>query len=256
MLSVNEQKRYLRHILLKEVGGQGQQRLKNARVMVIGAGGLGAPIIQYLAAAGIGEIGVIDDDHVDISNLQRQVIFDTANVGAPKATTAATAAAALNPEITVKPHTMRINDDNAAALLRECDVVVEGVDSFDARYVINRAAMNAATPLVSAAIGRFDGQLSVFAPHAGDFPCYRCFAPEPPPRDAVVNCAEEGVLGPVAGVMGSLAALETLKVLLHIGDPMIGRLLIYDGLSQQMRNIALPRDPKCIDCGTLPRPMS
>ncbi len=253
MLSPEEQKRYLRHILLKEVGAQGQQTLKATRILIIGAGGLGAPIIQYLAAAGVGALGIVDDDTVDLTNLQRQVIYKTTDLGAPKAQSATAAAAALNPEIDITVHETRLDEHNAATLLSGYDIVVEGVDTFEARYNVNRAAMAARIPLVSAAIGRFEGQLSVFTPYAGDLPCYRCFAPAPPPRDAIINCAEEGVLGPLAGIMGSLAALETLKVVLGIGESLVGRLLVYDGLSQQMRNIALPRDPACTDCHDLNR---
>ncbi len=254
MLDADARERYLRHILLKEVGAQGQQKLLAARVLIIGAGGLGSPIIQYLAAAGVGMLGVVDDDDVALSNLQRQTIYRDEDVGASKVARAGQFARALNPEIRVVTHRERLTAENAAGLVRAYDIVVEGVDNFDSRFAINAACIAARRPLVSAAIGRFEGQLSVFKPWAGaEFPCYRCLVPEAPPRAGQVNCAEEGVLGPLAGIIGSMAALEALKEIVGIGDSLAGRLLIYDGLSSTARTIGLPRDPECPDCGGIDR---
>lgn len=255
MLDADARERYLRHILLKEVGAQGQQKLLAAKVLVVGAGGLGSPIIQYLAAAGVGRIGIADDDDVSLSNLQRQTIYRDEDIGVPKAARAAAFARALNPEISVAAHPEKLTAANVAARITAYDIVVEGVDNFDSRFAINAACIAAKKPLVSAAIGRFEGQLSVFKPWAGaDLPCYRCLVPEAPPRDAQVNCAEEGVLGPLAGVLGSMAALETLKEILEIGDGLAGQFLVYDGLSASMRTIKLPRDPECPDCGRISWP--
>ena len=254
MLSDAARERYLRHILLKEVGGQGQQKLLAARVLVIGAGGIGAPLLQYLAAAGVGTIGVADDDVVALSNLQRQVHYSTEDVGAPKAERAHAAIARLNPDINVIEHRTKITGANAHDIIADYDLVVEGIDNFAGRYAINSAAISLKKPLVSAAVGRFDAQLSVFKPFAGaGLPCYRCLVPEAPPRDAQVNCAEEGVLGAVTGVIGTLAAMETLKEILHLGESLAGRLLLYDGLAAQFRTIALPADPQCPDCGAIAR---
>ncbi|HNS85922.1 MAG TPA: molybdopterin-synthase adenylyltransferase MoeB [Parvularculaceae bacterium] len=254
MLDADARERYLRHILLKEVGAQGQQKLLAARILIVGAGGLGSPILQYLAAAGVGTIGVIDDDRIALSNLQRQTIYRDEDVDELKVACAAAFARALNPEIRVIAIKGKIDAANAAARIADYDVIVEGVDNFAARFALNAACIAARKPLVSAAIGRFEGQLSVFKPWAGPaLPCYRCLVPEAPPRDDQVNCAEEGVLGPLAGVVGSMAALETLKEILSIGDGLAGRLLVYDGLSASARNVTLPRDPACPDCGSIER---
>ncbi|MEL7485730.1 MAG: HesA/MoeB/ThiF family protein [Pseudomonadota bacterium] len=250
MLNKIQRERYLRHLLLKEVGGQGQARLLGSKALVVGAGGLGAPIIQYLAAAGVGEIGVADDDSVELSNLQRQTIYTAADVGSHKTAAARRFVGALNPDVRVNAIETRITDENAEALAAAYDIVIEGVDSFEARFAINRGCIAARTPLVSAAIGRFDGQLSVFKPFSdpGRLPCYRCLVPEAPPRDGQINCAEEGVLGAIAGVMGTLAAMEALKDLLGVGETLAGRLLIYSGLDADMRTVRLPADPDCPDC--------
>ncbi|NOX82900.1 MAG: molybdopterin-synthase adenylyltransferase MoeB [Alphaproteobacteria bacterium] len=249
-MNQEQRERYARHILLKEVGGQGQQLLLAARVLVVGAGGLGSPLIQYLAAAGVGTLGVADDDAVALSNLQRQTIHGTEDIGRTKTASAADFAHRLNPGVEIIPHALRITDDNAAEIIASYDVVAEGVDSFRTRYVLNRACMTAKKPLVSAAVGRFEGQLATFKPYAapGVLPCYRCLVREAPPRASQVNCAEEGVLGAVTGVMGTLAAMEVLKELLSLGDSLAGRLLIYDGLAATFRNVALPADPACADC--------
>ncbi len=247
-----QQTRYARHILLKEVGGQGQQKLLAARVLVVGAGGLGAPIIEYLAAAGVGTLGIADDDTVALSNLQRQVIFHTDDVGRTKTQSAKNFVEKLNPDITIVEHELRITDDNAAEIIKDYDLVVEGVDNFETRYALNSACLSSRKPLISAAVGRFEGQLSTFKPYEnpGVLPCYCCLVPMAPPRDEQVNCAEEGVLGAVTGVMGTLAAMEVLKELLEIGTSLAGRLMLYDGLGATFRTVSLPADPQCGTCGT------
>lgn len=249
-MTPEERERYARHILLREVGGQGQQKLLSARVLVIGAGGLGSPILSYLAAAGVGAIGVCDSDVVSLSNLQRQTLFRTEDVGREKTDAARDAIARLNPHVSVSTHP-RITDENACAIISGYDLIVEGVDNFAARYALNRACIAEQKPLVSAAVGRFEGQLSAFKPYEspGLLPCYRCLVPEEPPRDEQVNCAEEGVLGAVTGVMGTLAAMEVLKELLSIGESLAGRLMIYDGLGATFRTVKLNADPACTDCG-------
>ena len=242
--------RYSRHILLKEVGGQGQQTLLNAHVLVVGAGGLGAPILLYLAAAGVGRLSIVDDDDVALSNLQRQIIHDTAHVGAPKTESATAALKRLNPDVQVTQHRMRLSAETAAPLIQGCDLVIDGCDNFETRYAVNEACYKAQIPLISAAVGRFEGQLATFKAYdraGGALPCYRCFAPEPP--EFVAPCDQEGILGAVTGVLGSLAALEALKELLGIGEGLAGRLLIYDGLSADMRVVRLPADPACAVCG-------
>lgn len=243
--------RYARHILLREVGGQGQQKLLASRVLVVGAGGLGAPIIQYLAAAGVGAIGVADDDKVALSNLQRQVLFHTDDVGRSKTNAAREFVRQLNPDIAITEHALRITAENAAGIIADYDLVIEGVDNFKTRYALNSACINAKKTLISAAVGRFEGQLATFKSYADPsvLPCYRCLVPEEPPRDQQVNCAEEGVLGAVTGVMGALAAMEVLKELLDVGDSLAGRLMLYDGLGATFRTVALPADPQCPDCG-------
>lgn len=248
-----QRNRYARHILLKEVGGQGQQKLLASRVLVVGAGGLGAPAIIYLAAAGVGTIGVADDDMVALSNLQRQIIHRTEDIGRVKTESAKDAVARLNPDVNIVEHRLRVDANNARKILEDYDLVLEGVDNFAARYALNQACMSARVPLISAAIGRFEGQLATFKPYEapGVLPCYRCFVRETPPRDAQVNCAEEGVMGAVAGVMGTLAAMEALKELLSLGESLAGRLLLYDGLRASVRTATLPADPQCPDCADL-----
>lgn len=254
MLTREARERYLRHILLKEIGAQGQQKLLAARVLVVGAGGLGSPIIQYLVAAGVGRLGIADDDVVSISNLQRQTIYQSSDVGASKAARAASFARALNPEIEIVAHSERLGADNAVELATPYDLVIEGVDSFAARFVLNAATIRSRRPLLSAAIGRFEGQLSLFKPWAGpSLPCYRCLVPEAPPRESQLNCAEEGVVGPLAGVIGSMAALEAIKEIVGFGEGLAGRLLLFDGLRSHSRVITLPRDPSCKDCGSIVR---
>jgi molybdopterin/thiamine biosynthesis adenylyltransferase len=245
-----QRERYARHILLKEIGGQGQQKLLASRVLIVGAGGLGAPVTAYLAAAGIGTIGIADDDEVSLSNLQRQVIFRTEDIGRAKTECAKEFAARLNPGVDIVEHQVRLNAYNAEELVKDYDLVIEGVDNFQTRYDLNIACLAAKIPLVSAAVGRFEGQLSTFKAYEnpGVLPCYRCLVPEEPPRDEQINCAEEGVLGAVTGVMGTLAAMEAIKELLHLGESLAGHLLLYDGLSGAFRKVALPADPNCRDC--------
>ena len=243
--------RYSRHILLDEVGGTGQAKLRAARVLIVGAGGLGSPVLLYLAAAGVGTIGLIDDDRVDLSNLQRQIAHTTDRVGTPKVRSAAAAARAINPAVTIEPHETRLTAANALDLIARYDLVCDGSDNFDTRFLVADACTLARRTLVSAAVLRFDGQLSVFKPHTGG-PCYRCLHPAPPPPGLVPGCSEAGILGAVTGVMGTLQATETLKEIIGIGDSLSGRLLIWDALGARMRTIRLPRDPACPLCGVAP----
>jgi molybdopterin/thiamine biosynthesis adenylyltransferase len=249
-LTEAEIQRYARHILLAEIGGIGQARLKAARVLVIGAGGLGSPLVLYLAAAGVGTIGIVDDDRVDLSNLQRQVAHTTARIGVPKVESAAEAARAINPAVTVEAYAMRLTADNAASLVGGYDIVCDGSDNFATRFLVADACVLGRRTLVSAAVLRFEGQLSVFKPHAGaGCPCYRCLFPAPPPDGLVPSCAEAGVLGAVTGVMGTMQATETLKEIIGIGESLSGRLLIWDALAARVRTVRLRADPACALCG-------
>jgi molybdopterin/thiamine biosynthesis adenylyltransferase len=241
--SDEERQRYARHILLKEIGGPGQQRLKAATVAIVGAGGLGAPAALYLAAAGVGRLRLIDDDAVSLDNLQRQVIFRGDDVGASKVERAQAALAALNDNVAVEIESQRLTDANAAYLLRGADVALDGTDDFETRFAVNAAARELGAPLVSGAVGRWDGQVSVFA-RGG--PCYRCFVPETPP-DAE-TCARVGVVGALTGVIGSMMALEAIKLIAQAGEPLIGRVMFFDGLGGHARTSALPRDPSCPVC--------
>ncbi len=240
--------RYSRHILLAEIGGTGQAKLRAASVLVVGAGGLGSPLVLYLAAAGVGRIGVVDDDVVELSNLQRQIAHTTGRIGVAKVESAATAAHALNPDVRLETHCQRFTADNALALVADYDIVCDGTDNFSARFLIADACVLARRTLVSAAVLRFEGQLSVFRPHAGG-PCYRCLYPEPPPPGIVPACSEAGVLGAVTGVMGTLQATEVLKEILGIGETLAGRLLIWDALATRFRTVRLHPDPHCAACG-------
>jgi len=244
----DEIQRYSRHILLQEVGGIGQAKLKAARVLVVGAGGLGSPLVLYLAAAGIGTIGIIDDDVVELSNLQRQIAHGVGSLGRPKVESAAASAHAINPGVTVEPHAMRLTAANALELISPYDLVCDGTDNFDTRFLVADACVLAKRTLVSGAVLRFDGQLSVFKPHQGG-PCYRCLYPEPPPPGLVPSCSEAGVLGAVTGVIGALQATEVLKEIMGIGESLSGRLLVWDALATRFRTITLPRDPNCALCG-------
>lgn len=246
----DEIRRYSRHILLAEVGGTGQARLKAARVLIVGAGGLGSPLALYLAAAGVGTIGIIDDDQVEISNLQRQVAHTTDRIGSLKVESAAAAMRAINPDVEVELHATRIGPDNALELVARYDIVCDGTDNFATRFLVADACVLARRTLVSAAVLRFDGQLSVFKPHAHEGnPCYRCLYPEAPPAGLVPSCSEAGVLGAVTGVMGTLQATETLKEILGIGESLSGRLLIWDALAARIRTVRLRQDPDCALCG-------
>ena len=234
-LSTEELQRYARHIVLPEIGGPGQQRLKRARVLVIGAGGLGAPVLEYLAAAGIGTLGIVDDDTVALSNLQRQIIHDTASIGRAKVDSAAEAIGRINPHVVVEMHRLRLDAGNAADLVAAYDLVIDGSDNFDTRYAVADACAAARRPLVAAAVGRFDGSLTVLKPYeagtdGAPLPSYRDLFPEPPPAGLVPSCAEAGVLGALTGVMGTLQAMEAIKLIAGIGEPLIGRILLYDAL--------------------------
>jgi molybdopterin/thiamine biosynthesis adenylyltransferase len=252
--SEDEITRYSRHILLKEVGGEGQARLRAARVLVVGAGGLGSPLVLYLAAAGVGTIGLIDDDVVELSNLQRQVAHTTERLGVAKVESAAAAARAINPEVLVETHRSRLTAANALALVGAYDLVCDGSDNFATRFLVADACVLAERTLVSAAVLRFDGQLSTFKPHADPAgPCYRCLYPEPPPDGLVPSCSEAGILGAVTGVMGTLQATEVLKEIMGIGEGLSGRLLIWDALAARVRTVRLRRDPGCALCGPVPR---
>ena len=243
-LSDAELDRYASHIVLKEIGGVGQLRLRSARVVLIGAGGIGSPAIQYLAAAGIGTLVVIDDDRVDLSNLQRQTLFDTADVGRAKVDAAVAAVARINPDVGVATQAVRIDQDNAADLIAGADVAIDGSDSFATRLAVADACLAARVPLVSAAVGQFDGQLGVYRGWEADRPCYRCLVGADPER-AEASCAEAGVLGAMAGVMGSLAALEAIRTVHPFGDDPAGKLLLVDALAFRFRTIMLTKDPGC-----------
>lgn len=250
MFGPDELERYSRHIILPEVGGAGQQALKKARVLVIGAGGLGSPLLLYLAAAGIGTLGIVDDDTVSLSNLQRQVLHGTDDIGRKKTESAAVSIAAINPHVRVVEHTERLTPENAGALIGAYDLVADGSDNFDTRFLVNDTCYKLKKTLVTAAILRFDGQLSTFKAYQGEpHPCYRCVFPEPPPPGSVPACSEAGVLGALGGVMGSLQALEVVKELLDLGDSLSGRLLLYDALRGDVRTVRLRRDPHCKICG-------
>jgi len=248
--SESELERYARHVVLHEIGGQGQQRLKAARVLVVGAGGLGAPVVMYLAAAGVGTIGIVDDDRVSLSNLQRQVIHATDEIGTPKVASAAHTVARLNPEVGVRRHETRLTDENAPTLFEDYDMVVDGSDNFETRYLVNRIAVEQAIPLVFAALGRWEGQISVFDPARGA-PCYACIFPEAPAPGLAPPCAETGVLGALAGVMGSMQAAEAVKLIVGAGESLRGRLLLYDALGADFRAIRLTPREDCPVCSML-----
>ncbi|GGF79515.1 Molybdopterin or thiamine biosynthesis adenylyltransferase [Mameliella alba] len=243
-----ELERYARHIVLRELGGPGQKRLKEAKVLVVGAGGLGSPALLYLAAAGVGTIGVIDDDEVDSGNLQRQVIHTDARIGMAKVFSAQAAMEALNPYIAVRPYRRRLDDESAAALLEGYDVVLDGTDNFDTRYLVNRACVAAGKPLISGALSQWEGQVSVFDPtHSG--PCYQCIFPEAPAPGLAPSCAVAGVLGPLPGVVGSMMAVECIKLISGAGAVLRGEMLIYDALWSETRKITLKRREDCPVCG-------
>jgi sulfur-carrier protein adenylyltransferase/sulfurtransferase len=246
-LTKDQRNRYSRHTLLPEVGVEGQLKLLNSKVLLLGAGGLGAPTALYLAAAGVGTIGIVDDDVVDESNLQRQVIHNTERVGIPKSTSARLTIEALNPDVNVIEHNTRLDAQNILEILEPYDIVVDGADNFPTRYLLNDASVRLGKPVVSASILGFDGQISTFAPHEG--PCYRCLYPVPPPPEMAPSCGANGVLGVMAGVMGLLQANEVIKLAAGIGEPLIGRLLLYESLGTRFTELKVKRDPECPICG-------
>jgi adenylyltransferase/sulfurtransferase len=248
LLTPLEIERYKRHLVLREVGGQGQQKLQAARVLVVGAGGLGSPLLMYLAAAGVGTIGIVDDDRVSLDNLQRQIVHATPQVGRPKVASAAETIANLNPHVRVEAHDERIDAANALDLISRYDIVADGSDNFATRYLVSDACYLARRPLVFAAVGPFDGYLTTFKPYekgldGEPYPTYRCVFPEPPPPGTVANCAEVGVLGAAVGVVGTLQAVEVLKEILGLGESLAGRLLLYDAQAARFTDIKLAWDP-------------
>ncbi len=250
-LSEAERRRYSRHVMLPEIGLAGQEKLKAARVLCLGAGGLGSPAALYLAAAGVGTIGLVDDDRVALSNLHRQLLHGTEDVGRPKTESARDRLADINPEVAVRVYPCRFKSGNAEEILQDYDLIVDGTDNFATRYLSNDVAVFARKPNVYGSIFRFDGQTTVFAPHLGG-PCYRCLFPEPPPAGTVPNCAEAGVLGVLPGIVGTMQATEAIKLILGIGEPLIGRLLHFDALKMKFREFNLRPDPDCPVCGDQP----
>ncbi|MFZ3374201.1 MAG: molybdopterin-synthase adenylyltransferase MoeB [Chthoniobacterales bacterium] len=250
-LNVEELQRYSRHLIMPEVTSEGQNRLKAARVLCIGAGGLGSPAALYLAAAGVGTLGIVDFDDVDLSNLQRQILHGTKDIGRSKLESARDRLHDINPQIETELHKCRFSSENASQLVTRYDVVVDGSDNFPTRYLSNDVCVFAHKPNVYGSVFRFEGQTTVFAPYLGG-PCYRCLFPEPPPADSVPNCAQAGVLGVLPGIIGVLQAIETLKLILGIGEPLVGRLLHFDALKVKFRELNLRRDPQCPVCGENP----
>jgi molybdopterin/thiamine biosynthesis adenylyltransferase/rhodanese-related sulfurtransferase len=248
-LGVDAGERYARHLVLPEIGLAGQKKLLRARVVLIGAGGLGAPIALYLAAAGVGTLTLIDDDVVERSNLQRQIIHADARIGMPKVESARSALNALNPSIRIEAVRERVRAANVEALLHGHDVIIDGADNFPARYLLSTASLRLGLPLVYGAVHRFSGQVSVFDPRRADSPCYRCLFPQPPSAAEAPNCSEAGVLGVMPGIVGLLQANEALKLILGVGEPLVGRLLCHDALAGAFRELRLPRDPECPGCG-------
>ncbi|NQV07787.1 molybdopterin-synthase adenylyltransferase MoeB, partial [bacterium] len=251
-LDASRRARYARHLVLPEVGEAGQERLLGSRVLVIGAGGLGSPVALYLAAAGVGTLGIVDFDVVDATNLQRQIIHATDRLGMLKTASAAETIGRLNPDVRVLPFPERLSADNVLRIMDGFDVVVDGTDSFPTRYLINDAALHLKVPVVHGSIFRFEGQATVFTPYEG--PCYRCLFPEPPPPELAPSCAEAGVLGVLPGIIVSIQAMEALKLVLGIGDSLAGRLLVYDALAEDFRTLSFGRDPDCPACADEARP--
>src|SRR3984885_8910342 len=249
-LTPEQRERYSRHMLVPEIGADGQQKLLDAKVLLLGAGGLGSPTALYLAAAGVGTLGIVDDDVVDLSNLQRQVIHSSERIGVPKVDSAEQTITALNPDVQVNKYPVRIGPDNIMDILPGYDIVVDGLDNFPTRYLLNDASVRLKIPVVSAAILGFEGQLSVFKPYDG--PCYRCLFPTPPPPELAPSCGANGVLGVLPGTMGLLQATEVIKLILGEGDPAIGRLLMYDALAATLSEVKIRRDPACPICSRHP----
>jgi molybdopterin/thiamine biosynthesis adenylyltransferase len=246
-LTPEQRNRYQRHLLLPEVGEVGQQKLLDKSVLLLGAGGLGSPAALYLAAAGVGHIGIIDMDEVDVSNLQRQVLHNVDRIGQRKVDSAKKTISLLNPDVDVTTYDVRLGADNVLDIIDGYDVIVDGMDNFPTRYLVNDAALLKRIPVVHGSIFRFEGQVTVFNPYVG--PCYRCFVPEPPPAELAPSCAEAGVLGVLPGIIGSIQAMEAIKLLLDLGDPLVGRLLAYDALEETFRTFKMRRDPNCPACG-------
>ncbi|MBV9536875.1 MAG: molybdopterin-synthase adenylyltransferase MoeB, partial [Solirubrobacterales bacterium] len=253
-LTAEQRERYSRHLLLPEVGIEGQQKLLDSKVLLLGAGGLGSPAALYLAAAGVGTLGIVDSDEVDLSNLQRQVIHSSERIGMPKVDSAEQTITALNPDVKVIKHPVRLGADNILEILPDYDIVVDGLDNFPTRYLLNDASVRLRIPVVSAAILGFEGQLSVFKPHEG--PCYRCLFPVPPPAELAPSCGANGVLGVLPGTMGLLQATEVVKLILGQGEPLIGRLLMYDALAARVTEVRVRRDPSCPICSREPESIS
>jgi molybdopterin/thiamine biosynthesis adenylyltransferase/rhodanese-related sulfurtransferase len=249
-LTAEQRERYSRHLLLPEVGPEGQQRLLDAKVLLLGAGGLGSPAALYLAAAGVGTLGIVDNDEVDLSNLQRQVIHSSERIGVPKVDSAEQTINALNPDVKVEKYPVRLGADNIVEIISGYDIVVDGLDNFPTRYLLNDASVRLRIPVVSAAILGFEGQLSVFKPYDG--PCYRCLFPVPPPAELAPSCGANGVLGVLPGTMGLLQATEVIKLILDEGEPLIGRLLMYDALGARVTEVKVRRDPDCPICSRDP----
>ncbi len=249
-LSIEELRRYSRHLIIPEVGLEGQEKLKSAAVLLVGMGGLGSPVALYLAAAGVGRLGIVEFDTVEDTNLQRQVIHGTPDLGRAKMDSANDRIAAINPHVRVEPHSVRLQSANALEILREYDLVVDGTDNFPARYLINDACVLLGKPNVYGSVFRFEGQASVFDAARG--PCYRCLFPEPPPPGSVPSCAEAGVLGILPGIIGTIQANEAVKLILGIGQPLVGRLLLFDALAMRFREVSFGKDPRCPACRSHP----
>lgn len=243
--------RYSRQIILPNVGGKGQEKILNAKVLIIGTGGLGAPCSFYLAAAGVGRIGLVDSDKVELNNLQRQIVHATADIGIHKVESGKKRLAALNPDVEVVTHPLRLDSTNILGVIKDYDIIVDGSDNFPTRYLVNDACVLSKKPLVHAGIFRYDGQIMTILPESG--PCYRCLFPEPPPPGAVPSCQEGGILGAVAGVMGVLQANEVLKLILNTGEPLSGRLLIFNALDSTFRTVKVPKDKNCLVCSAHPK---
>ncbi len=247
VLNPDQRNRYSRHVLLPEIGEAGQQKLLESKVLLLGAGGLGSPAAMYLAAAGVGTLGIVDMDIVDASNLQRQILHNVDRIGERKVDSAKKTLTALNPDVDVVTYDVRLGADNILEIIDGYDVIVDGTDNFPTRYLLNDASLIKRIPVVHGSIFRFEGQVTVFKPYEG--PCYRCMLPEPPPAELAPNCAEAGVLGVLPGIIGSIQGLEAIKMILDLGDPLVGRLLAYDALEESFRTFTVRRDPECPACG-------
>jgi molybdopterin/thiamine biosynthesis adenylyltransferase len=249
VMTEEQVRRYSRHLILPEVGGAGQRKLLNSRVLLVGAGGLGSPVALYLAAAGVGTLGIVDFDTVDLSNLQRQILHHGSDVGRPKVQSAVETIADLNPDVRVVPYQQALSSENVRRIFADYDIVVNGCDNFPTRYLVNDACVFLRKPMVDGSIFKFEGQATVFLPGHG---CYRCLYPAPPPPGVVPSCAEAGVLGVVCGVIASIQGVETIKLLLGLGEPLVGRLIFFDALAMEFRQVKYRRDPACPVCGDHP----